>query len=75
LIVEGTSGLTATLETYMKKRGLKKLHLTKETLRSMLDSELTRVAGEKASYLDTCRCTPKCTVYLNDPEGTDPFGG
>lgn len=61
----------------MKKRGLKKLHLAKETLRSMLDSELTKVVGEKRSAAGTCGgCTTECTrEYLNDLEDAGTFGG
>lgn len=65
-------------EIHMKKRGLKKLRLTKETLRSMLDSELTRIVGAKRSVGGTCGggCTTECTrEYLNDLEGADTFGG
>lgn len=62
----------------MKKRSLKKLHLTKETLRSLLDSELTRIVGEKRSVGGTCGggCSADCTrEYLNDLEGANTFGG
>lgn len=65
-------------EIHMKKRNLKKIHLAKETLRSMLDSELTWIVGEKRSAGGTCGggCSVECTrEYLNDLEGADTFGG
>jgi len=68
LVVEGTSGLTANLETPMKKRDLKKLHIAKETLGNMLDSELPGVAGGLKSAAQTCTT---CTSHfdLNAPVG------
>jgi hypothetical protein len=61
------------LEMIMKKKNLKKLHLAKETLGSMLDSELSRIAGGLRSYLDTCPI--KCTTSDYAAEGVDTFGG
>lgn len=77
-VVIGTSGLMADLETKMKKRGLKKLHLAKETLRSMLDFDLSAVAGGKGTYWSTCINCPPTRLY--DPKvpevvAGDTFGG
>ncbi|MFL6262734.1 MAG: class I lanthipeptide [Thermoanaerobaculia bacterium] len=57
----------------MKKKSLKKLHLAKETLGSMLDSELSRIVGGLRSYLDTCPV--KCTTSDYAPGGVDTLGG
>ena len=60
----------------MKKRGLKKkLHLAKETLRSMLDSDLSGIVGGLRSVVNTCPARCPSTDFLNPPEDVDPFGG
>jgi hypothetical protein len=59
----------------MKKRNLKKMHLAKETLRSMLDSELSEIVGGLRSAANTCPARCPSTDYLNAPEGIDTFSG
>jgi hypothetical protein len=59
----------------MKKKGLKKLHLAKETLGSMLESDLSGIAGGLRSVANTCPVRCPSTDYLNAPEGVDTSGG